>query len=31
MTEENVLEALRAGGYRLTAPRRKLVDLLLHA
>ena len=31
MTEEQVLEALRAAGYRLTAQRRKLVDLLLQA
>ncbi len=31
MTEQDILAALRAGGYRLTAPRRKLVDLLLRA
>jgi Fur family zinc uptake transcriptional regulator len=31
MTEQEILGALRAGGYRLTAPRRKLVDLLLQA
>jgi len=31
MTEQEILDTLRAGGYRLTAPRRKLVDLLLRA
>ena len=31
MTEEQILESLRAAGYRLTAQRRKLVDLLLGA
>ncbi len=31
MTEQEILETLRAGGHRLTAPRRKLVDLLLRA
>lgn len=31
MTEQDILEALRASGYRLTAPRRKLVALLLRA
>ena len=31
MTENEILDSLRAGGYRLTAPRRKLVDLLLRA
>jgi len=31
VTETEILDALRAGGYRLTAPRRKLVDLLLRA
>jgi Fe2+ or Zn2+ uptake regulation protein len=31
MTENEILDTLRAGGYRLTAPRRKLVDLLLRA
>ena len=31
MTEQEILATLRAGGHRLTAPRRKLVDLLLRA
>jgi len=31
MTENEILDTLHAGGYRLTAPRRKLVDLLLRA
>jgi Fe2+ or Zn2+ uptake regulation protein len=31
MTETEILDTLRAGGRRLTAPRRKLVDLLLQA
>ena len=31
MTGQEILDSLRAGGYRLTAPRRKLVDLLLQA
>jgi Fe2+ or Zn2+ uptake regulation protein len=31
MTEQEVLDALRAAGFRLTAPRRKLVDVLLQA
>ena len=31
MTENEIFNTLRAGGYRLTAPRRKLVDLLLQA
>ncbi len=31
MTEQEILDTLRAGGYRLTAPRRTLVDLLLQA
>ena len=31
MTESEIFNTLRAGGYRLTAPRRKLVDLLLQA
>src|SRR5437773_11607722 len=31
MTENEILDTLRAGGHRLTAPRRKLVDLLLRA
>jgi len=31
MTENEIFATLRAGGYRLTAPRRKLVDLLLQA
>jgi Fe2+ or Zn2+ uptake regulation protein len=31
MTENDILASLRASGYRLTAPRRQLVDLLLHA
>jgi Fur family zinc uptake transcriptional regulator len=31
MTDQDILETLRASGYRLTAPRRKLVDLLLRA
>jgi Fur family ferric uptake transcriptional regulator len=31
MTEQDILDTLRAGGHRLTAPRRKLVDLLLRA
>jgi Fe2+ or Zn2+ uptake regulation protein len=29
--EEHILDTLREAGYRLTAPRRKLVDLLLRA
>jgi len=31
MTAQEILDTLRAGGHRLTAPRRKLVDLLLLA
>jgi Fe2+ or Zn2+ uptake regulation protein len=31
MKEEQILETLHASGYRLTAPRRKLVDVLLKA
>ena len=31
MTENEILDTLHAGGHRLTAPRRKLVDLLLRA
>ena len=31
MTADQILETLRGKGYRLTAPRRKLVDLLLQA
>ena len=31
MTENEILDTLRASGHRLTAPRRKLVDLLLRA
>jgi Fe2+ or Zn2+ uptake regulation protein len=31
MTEAEILDHLRASGYRLTAPRRKLVDILLRA
>ena len=31
MTEQEILASLRADGHRLTAPRRKLVDLLLRA
>lgn len=31
MTELEILETLKAAGYRLTGPRRKLVDLLLHS
>src|SRR5207244_1334955 len=31
MTESEIFNTLRASGYRLTAPRRKLVDLLLQA
>ena len=31
MTENEIIATLRAGGYRLTAPRRKLVDLLPRA
>jgi Fe2+ or Zn2+ uptake regulation protein len=31
MGEVEILETLRAAGYRLTGPRRKLVDLLLRA
>lgn len=31
MTEADILAQLRASGYRLTAPRRKLVDILLTA
>jgi Fur family transcriptional regulator, zinc uptake regulator len=31
MNEQDVLATLRAAGYRLTGPRRKLVDLLLQA
>ena len=29
--ENDILDTLRAAGYRLTAPRRKLIDLLLQA
>jgi Fe2+ or Zn2+ uptake regulation protein len=31
MTENEIFATLRSGGYRLTTPRRKLVDLLLRA
>jgi Fur family ferric uptake transcriptional regulator len=31
MTEQEILDTLHAAGYRLTAPRRKLVDVLLKA
>jgi Fe2+ or Zn2+ uptake regulation protein len=31
MTENEILETLHAAGYRLTAPRRRLVDVLLKA
>src|SRR5712692_6356507 len=31
MTAQEILDTLRAGGHRLTAPRRKLVDLLVLA
>lgn len=31
MTEADILARLRGSGYRLTAPRRKLVDILLQA
>ncbi len=31
MTEQEILDTLHASGYRLTAPRRKLVDVLLKA
>ena len=31
MNEQEILDNLRAAGHRLTAPRRKLVDLLLQA
>jgi Fe2+ or Zn2+ uptake regulation protein len=31
MTQQEILDSLRAGGYRVTAPRRKLVHLLLQA